>query len=183
MPRAPKLNDMIPVDTVVNGRVKRQTIKRRDAVLELVRQGVHQKVAAVRAGISEATFYAWRKRGMEARSGQYREFYDDLQAALSLSETTLVLQMRSHARTPGAPGVRATQFLLERRFPDRWGERKTVENVGAPTVAGPTTNLVLAVGGMTPEQLAALGGADLDDMEGMRLPTDDPAPPPAQEDP
>ena len=124
MARPPKLNDRVTLDgaTDATGQRTQRRVLRRDAVLELVRQGCTHKVAALRAGISESTFYTWIAKGKVARSGIYREFVNDLELAEAVAEGTLTLQMRAHA----AREWRATAWMLERRFPETWKERKEI---------------------------------------------------------
>lgn len=124
MARPPKLNDRVTLDgaTDATGHRTQRRVLRRDAVLELVRQGCTHKVAALRAGISESTFYTWVAKGKAAKSGIYREFANDLELAEAVAEGTLTLQMRAHA----AREWRATAWMLERRFPETWKERKEI---------------------------------------------------------
>ena len=121
MARPPKLNDRVTLDGATDATGQRKVL-RRDAVLELVRQGCTHKVAALRAGISESTFYTWVSKGKAAKSGIYREFANDLELAEAVAEGTLTLQMRAHA----AREWRATAWMLERRFPETWKERKEI---------------------------------------------------------
>lgn len=173
MARAPKLKDMV---TIAGTRGGTRQVTRQEAVLELVRQGVTHKQAALQAGISESTFYLWRKKGREARSGQYREFVDALEVAEAKAEAGLTLQMRVHA----TKDWRAAAFMLERRFPDRWKKREQVDNTHQGVVGGAPVGVQLQLADMTPAQLAGLGQCDLDAMDDLSLPTD---PDPAQEPP
>ena len=177
MARPPKLNDRVKVEGP-NGSTRE--VLRRDAVLELVRQGCTHKVAALRAGISESTFYSWRDKGRKAKSGQYRAFVDDLEIAEAVAEGTLTLQMRAHCLQAGSAGVRATMFMLERRFPDTWKERKELDTTVSGPAGGPAVGLVVQIADLDTAGLAALSGVNLDDMDGLQLPTDDP-PPTAQD--
>ena len=124
MARPPKLNDRVTLDGAADatGQRTQRKVLRRDAVLELVRQGCTHKVAALRAGISESTFYAWVSKGKAAKSGLYRDFADDLELAEAVAEGTLTLQMRAHA----ARDWRATAWMLERRFPETWKEQREI---------------------------------------------------------
>ena len=107
MARPPKLNDRVTLDgaTDATGQRTQRRVLRRDAVLELVRQGC-----------------TWVSKGKAAKSGIYREFANDLELAEAVAEGTLTLQMRAHA----AREWRATAWMLERRFPETWKERKEI---------------------------------------------------------
>ena len=163
-----KLNDTVTVEGIPDEQGRRTTrqMTRQDMVMELVRQGCTQKVAAVRAGISESSFYSWRDKGRKAKSGQYHDFAQALEEAQAVAEATLTLQLRAH----GSTEWRAVAWMLERRFPDTWRERKSLDT----TLAGPAgtpVQVVHQLADMDPEQLAALAGNDLAEMDDLRLPT------------
>jgi hypothetical protein len=163
--RPTKLEDTITLPGP--GGSKRQ-LTRREAVLELIRQGCTHRVAALRAGISESTFYNWRERGSKAKRGRWREFYDELLEAEAVAEAMLTLRMTGHARTDW----RACAWMLERRFPDTWRQRQTVDaTVSAPAGQAPAA-VIVGVASMDREQLAALSGCNLDDLDGLQLPTE-----------
>jgi hypothetical protein len=73
--------------------------------------------AATQSGISKATFYRW----MDADE----EFREDVEAAVDFAEAVMVSQIKTmgHSRDDW----RAIAWLLERRFPDRWGLKREVE--------------------------------------------------------
>ena len=44
-------------------------------------EGNYQKTAAALAGVDESTFYKWMKRGQQARSGKYFQFFQSVKKA------------------------------------------------------------------------------------------------------
>lgn len=152
------------------GRRSKLTDERQARIMELIRQGCPQGVAARRSGLSERQFYDWCARGRAARSGKYHDFWNALEQAQAIAEATLVLRMQVHAQADW----RAAAWMLERRFPDRWKQHKAVEQT-VTTPEGTPARLIVQLGDLDPAQLSALSGVDLD---GMGLPTDGPDNPP-----
>ena len=89
----------------------------KEKVLENLREGMTRAAAATQSGISKATFYRW----MDADE----EFREDVEAAVDFAEAVMVSQIKTmgHSREDW----RAIAWLLERRFPDRWGLKREVE--------------------------------------------------------
>lgn len=166
MGRPTKLEDVIQVPGDKPNTVRE--VVRRDAILELVRQGCTHRVAALRAGVSESTFYSWRDRGQKARSGKFRQFYEDLQTAEAQAEATLTLQMRVHGRTEW----RAVAWMLERRFPSTWRAKQTVDATITTPAGQAPVGVIVGVASMDADQLAALSGCNLDDLDNLQLPTE-----------
>ncbi len=144
-------------------------------LIGLIKQGLPIGVAALHAGISRPTYYRWRSRGQKAKSGRYRLFYERVEAAQATAEAVLVLRMKAHTQINGSAGVQATQFLLERRFPDRWAKHQVIENRAAGHDGGPApARIGLDLSSMTPAQLAAITGTDLGG-DGDELHADEPS--------
>lgn len=141
---------------MAGGRRSKLTPGRQDRIFALIRQGVTQEVAARRGGINPDTFYEWRKRGEAAKSGKYFEFAEGLKEAQAHAEAALVMQVRLHAKTDWRPAT----WILERRFPQRWGKQQTIEvqqSVG--TVAVPRIQR------MTDEEIAAYEAGDFSNFD------------------
>ena len=89
----------------------------KEKVLENLREGIPRFAAATQSGISKATFYRWMNED--------EEFREDVEAAVDFAEAVMVSQIKTmgHSRDDW----RAIAWLLERRFPDRWGLKREVE--------------------------------------------------------
>lgn len=99
-----------------------------DAICSYVRKGNYVETAAVAAGISKDTLYTWLKEGAKAPVGSpFRDFSDALGQAVAESETRLVDRVENRAVEGD---IRADLWRLERRFPDRWGQRGRLEVTG-----------------------------------------------------
>lgn len=131
-------------------------------IIDAVRAGNYLETAAACAGLSKDTLYRWLKRGARAQGGAYRQFADDVAAALAVAEARDVATIDRAAdgydvvriketvedgRVAAVETVRTREFAwqaaawrLERKFPDRWGRRDQmradVRTQGTVTHAG-----------------------------------------------
>jgi hypothetical protein len=95
--------------------------------------GNYANAAAVFAGISESTYYAWLERGrsvlesspVPAAERPYLEFLQAVTRASAEAEVEAVALIRKAARD--GDYLAALRFL-ERRYPERWGNRRRVEH-------------------------------------------------------
>lgn len=130
------------------GRRSKLTPEVQEKICEYVRQGLTYEIAARAAGISESTFYRWRERGEKARGGKFREFWEALKRAEAEAEQRLVERILSAS----SDTWQAAAWILERRYPDRWGRKDRVKH---ETDFGDALAQVL-------ERLADRGGAEDD---------------------
>lgn len=90
--------------------------------------GMFIEEACIHAGISRGTYYRWLDLGeqhdVEERSSEYRDFFLDIKQALAKSEMRS-LTIINEAQESG--NWRAAAWLLERRFPEKWGRYRTTE--------------------------------------------------------
>jgi hypothetical protein len=77
------------------------------------------------------------KRGESARSGIYREFYEEVLRAEAEAEVHAVAVIRK--KMPDE--WRAAAHYLERRFPDRWRRRESIEHEGTQRLVVKTEHL------------------------------------------
>ena len=78
------------------------TAEVQETIVTAIRQGNYLETAAALAGIHRDTLYSWIRKGVTSPEGnRYRNFSDML--------------------------TRAMAWLLERRFPRRWGRREYLE--------------------------------------------------------
>lgn len=104
-------------------------------ITSAVRAGNYMETAAVYAGVHKSTLYDWLKRGnaeidymlknnkKAPRKSEaiYVEFTDALELAMAESE------MKDVAVIMASRDYRAAAWHLEKRFPDRWGGKLTVD--------------------------------------------------------
>jgi hypothetical protein len=87
-----------------------------ERICSAIRAGNYPAVAAVAAGISEATFYRWMEQGRTAGKGPHRDFYEAVKQAEAESEVHAVAILRKEMKGDW----RAAVALLERRHAGRW---------------------------------------------------------------
>lgn len=87
-------------------------------IVELLRRGNYIETAAVFAGIDKKTFYNWMKRGNEATSGKYNEFFHAVEQAMAEAEIRDVANITNAAKT----NWKASAWRLQHRNPRKWGK-------------------------------------------------------------
>ena len=103
------------------GRRSKLTPRVQKKILEAIRLGATYEVAARAAGIGERTLYRWKERGQRAKRGKFRQFWQALQQAEAEGEIR-------HLQTIAEEGPSGSKWILERRYPDRWGRRDRVKH-------------------------------------------------------
>jgi transposase len=131
-----------------NGRISRLTPELQAEIVRRVAAGNYPAVAAVSAGISASTFYAWMARGKKERSGPFRDFLRAVRKAESDAEVQniaiirqvmkggAVTERKTITRKDGSTETvekfaradwAAAMTHAERRWPDRWGKKESEE--------------------------------------------------------
>ncbi|MBM3268913.1 MAG: helix-turn-helix domain-containing protein [Candidatus Sericytochromatia bacterium] len=100
------------------GRPSKLTPEAAEIVATAIRAGASREAAAAQAGIARSTLYDWCKRG-ESGDEQFTWFSDTLKKA----EADLEAKALAHILEAAGKSWQAAAWLLERRFPDRWGRR------------------------------------------------------------
>lgn len=122
------------------GRPAKLTDELLSEIVENIRIGAYVETAAAAAGLSKDTFYRWLKRGRRAldkleKSGEmaeedeiYAHFSDAIKKAQADAEMRDVALIARAAQTTW----QAAAWRLERKFPDRWGQkvRQEVDHQG-----------------------------------------------------
>jgi hypothetical protein len=127
-------------------RPSKLTDELRDRITTVIRTGVSADVAAAAVGIAPRTYYRWMAMGETARSGCHRAFRDAVDQAKAESEVELVSRLETAARNGS---WRAAAWLLERRFPERWG-RGSVRTEASPAVDGQSKDPFEELDNVTP---------------------------------
>jgi transposase-like protein len=101
----------------------------RDRLLDNLREGMSIVAACTQAGISENTYYRWLD---ECQDGEWTEEVD---AAKDFAEAVALSKLKRLGDEKA--DWRAYAWILERRYPDRWGAKKELElNVGSTSDKG-----------------------------------------------
>lgn len=91
-------------------------------ILEALSQGASCKEAALMSSVSESTFHRWKKED--------DEFAEQIKTAQFKAEAKIYFEMLESIDK--ARDWRGYAWLLERRFPERWGARRQV-NISVPS--------------------------------------------------
>jgi transposase len=96
------------------------------AIVEALCDGNYLKVACSAAGITYAGFAWWRKRYEDGDPDAqvFADFFDAVKRAIAVSETRAVRDVRA-----GVMNWQSRAWLLERRFPSRWGKKDRTPKV------------------------------------------------------
>jgi hypothetical protein len=96
-----------------------------DTVADIIRAGNWIEEACRSVGISRDTHYDWIKRANGPDTTKLHRYYSDaILRAIPQGETALAAAL---AKAAQKGNVAAATFLLQRRFPDRWGPPKEPE--------------------------------------------------------
>lgn len=95
-----------------------------EQIAKLVREGNYIETACAFCGINKDTYYRWAKDGARAKSGIKKRFSDAIKKAVAESEMNDLETIRLD------PSWQSKAWRLERRFPDKWGNRQKVELSG-----------------------------------------------------
>lgn len=106
----------------------------RKTVIDSVAMGLTYEVACANASVSYRSFRNWVLRGQRAIGNKalfkrrkeqiYIQFVQDIQKAEAQAETVLIRRVRDASKEPTR--WQAAAWLLERRYPERYGRRDRV---------------------------------------------------------
>jgi hypothetical protein len=92
-----------------------------DAIGTLLVEGNCKETVAAFLGITRMTWWRWEQLGEQQPDSVYGEFCYVVEKAQAASEIGMLRSIRY-----GAPGWQSNAWIMERRFPQRWGRRVEV---------------------------------------------------------
>ena len=105
---------------------RKKTQRQRDRLLANLREGMTIEAACAQSGISKGSYYSWLKK-----SGEDGEWSKEVDAAITFSEAVILDKIKRASELK--EDWRGWAWILERRFPQRWGAKREVEvNVNNP---------------------------------------------------
>jgi len=105
------------------GRPTKLTLALQRRICKLISEtGCSVEGAAAACDLDPSTLYDWRSRGLIEGEGPFAEFSKALQRAREKSEPTLAACIARAAKDDW----KAALAILERRFPERWGNQITI---------------------------------------------------------
>lgn len=105
------------------GRPSKLTPEVRRRLISAITAGNYYQTACQFAGIGYSTFRRWMERGQNAKTGQYREFWEEVTRAEAEAEARMVAQWQ--AQIP--EDWRAARDFLARRYPERWAQKERID--------------------------------------------------------
>lgn len=114
-------------------------------ICNALRSSAFREQAARLAGIGVSTLYHWLDLGRQENAPKvYREFLEAVETAEAESEAALAARI-----TQAAPrDWKAAAFILERKYPKRWGKREEVTQTQQGPGGGPVvTKTIVEFGG------------------------------------
>jgi len=103
-----------------------ETIKK---ILDAIGAGNYYEAACVFAGIDYSTFRHWMVKGEQAKSGQFKQFFEDVKEAEAKAEVRAVAMWQK--QMPNS--WQASRDFLARRHPTRWMPKEGREHSGEQT--------------------------------------------------
>ena len=85
---------------------------------KLLAEGHYQETVSDFLGIRRETWWAWMQRGEREPESIYAEFSNVVKKASAAAEIMLAQEIRY-----GADNWQSRAWIMERRFPKRWGKR------------------------------------------------------------
>lgn len=105
------------------GRPAKLTAQVQDTIVQAIRSGNYNEVAAQMAGVCERTLYNWLERGEEEQAGKYFQFLQAVKKAAAEAEARHLALIANAAQKTW----QAAAWFLERKHPDRWGRKDRQE--------------------------------------------------------
>ena len=122
MPKAP----LVRKARHPGGRPTKLTPEVQTTIVNALAAGVYLETAASAAGVSRDTLNEWLRNGARCKAGVQKGFSDAVKKALAASElrhaATISLASQSQWQ--------AAAWILERRWPQRWGRVERHEQTG-----------------------------------------------------
>ncbi len=100
------------------------TAERMQSIVDHFHIGLSVKDCAEMNDIDESTFYLWLQKAQDGT-----EPYASFRRAVTRARATGVANLHKRVLT-GGKGSSQAMFILERRFPDRYGSRQRLEHSG-----------------------------------------------------
>lgn len=121
--RTTDLNDMTAAETVSpknGGRPTKRTPELEEVILRAIAAGLRPGVAAEVGGVDRTTFERWRKADA------------DFAQTIESAEATFEMHNLQRITRASSRTWKAAAWILERRFPERWGAKLAIGGTGEP---------------------------------------------------
>jgi transposase len=106
----------------IGGRPSSLTPELHARIVEMLASGAYLPVALRAVGVPRQTFAAWLARGTSERESDAP--FRDLKEAVEHAETEAECQLVAEIAAAARDSWEAAAWLLERRWPERWGNHQ-----------------------------------------------------------
>jgi len=142
-------------------------------VVSVLRTGTYIETAIACVGISKDTFYAWLRRGArerrrldndkKAKPNKEEAIYLQLSDAVKKAIAEAEIRNLAMISQAGETQWQASAWILERRFPERWGKKDIITQTGDNKIT------IRIVEGKPTESGDNVGEGSKDDSEDLEL--------------
>lgn len=108
----------------MTGRPSKLTPETQKRILEALSVGTTYELACQYAGISYETFRRWMNTGEDAKTGQFRAFYEAVKEAEGRAVVGWLAKIEQAA---SAGNWQAAAWKLERRYPSEFGRKDRID--------------------------------------------------------
>lgn len=114
-----------------SGRPSKLTPELQDEICKYIKDGYTIAQAAALSGITERTFYLWKKRGENSKSGKYFEFLQQVKMAQKIAEAKFIDVIKRAAMGDRKKKIRsdwrAAKWYLSVINPKEFGKREYIK--------------------------------------------------------
>ena len=114
-------------------------------ILDGIKAGLSYEGACGLARVSYNTFNRWRQWGEKGTSEKFRKFCEELSYAEAVAEAEQLKKIKDD------PDTKYACWILERRFPERWGRRDQLKQEISGPEGAPLKVVFNVVDGRTSE--------------------------------
>lgn len=133
------------------GALGQMTPAARKKILQALEICAHVKTACRWAGVPQAVFWRWMELGAEKPNSVHGQFRARVEKAEGLAEMSAIGALR---RLIDSGNVRALTWLMERKWPERWGPEPIKVEVKAD---GEAEKRAKITDKLSPAEIAAFG--------------------------
>lgn len=119
----------------------KMTTKIDAAILQSLANGGYVETSCVAAGITKRTFYNWLEKAEEDEDSVYAEFADLVEKARAQAELANIAIIKAAA----VENWQAAAWLLERVYPERYGNRNRTTLDGGLVIGHTSAALIAAM--------------------------------------
>lgn len=134
-----------------------------ERLVTALQAGSYREQAALHAGISVSTFYRWMKEGEAAEADEIpasKSRAREIREAVQNAEASGELHLLATIKAAAPKSWQAAAWILERKYPNKWGRFDRVEHSGkviVPDVAVPSSDVARVEIAKILEDAGALG--------------------------